>query len=328
MAAERTRDRLDRLEALVGEHLLGENAPTIMAVLDEMRAEMQAIKTTIDTRFEQTDVEIELMKMAIRSLSSSSNEGIKGPKTKVPDPKPFAGSRSSKEVENFLWDMAHYFKAVRTPDAEKVDLTCMFLTEDAKLWWRTRSEDGGRPPITTWEEMAAEIREQFLPSNTVWQARDNLHRLKHTGSVRDYVKTFSSLMLDIRNMSEEDKLFNFMKGLQGWAQTELRRQGVKDLSAAMMAADALLDFKGQDAEKGSDNGKEKGKEKEGEPSNTFKKPKEKFAPKDGRGCFICEGPHLARNCPKREKLNAIRVEDSGSQAGEGVARLNPLQILN
>ncbi|RVW58435.1 hypothetical protein CK203_114986 [Vitis vinifera] len=63
------------------------------------------------------------------------------------------------------------------------------------------------------------------------------------GSVREYVKEFSSLMLDIKNMSEEDKLFNFMSGLQGWAQTELRRQGVRDLPAAMAAADCLVDYK-------------------------------------------------------------------------------------
>ena len=74
-------------------------------------------------------------------------------------------------------------------------------------------------------------------------AREALKRLRHTGSVREYVKEFSSLMLDIKNMSEEDKLFNFMSGLQGWAQTELRRQRVRDLPAAMTAADCLVDYK-------------------------------------------------------------------------------------
>ena len=50
-----------------------------------------------------------------------------------------------------------------------------------------------------------------------------LKRLRHTGSMRDYVKEFNSLMLDIKIISDEDKLFNFMSGLQGWAQTKLRR---------------------------------------------------------------------------------------------------------
>ena len=50
-------------------------------------------------------------------------------------------------------------------------------------------------------------------------------------------------MLDIKNMSDEDKLFNFMSRLQGWAQTELRRQEIRDLPVAMVAADCLVDYK-------------------------------------------------------------------------------------
>jgi thioredoxin-related protein len=40
-----------------------------------------------------------------------------------------------------------------------------------------------------------------------------LKKLKQDKSVRDYVKDFSFLILDIENMSEEDKQFNFMSGL-------------------------------------------------------------------------------------------------------------------
>ncbi|KAL0430879.1 UNVERIFIED_CONTAM: hypothetical protein Sradi_0713900 [Sesamum radiatum] len=42
--------------------------------------------------------------------------------------------------------------------------------------------------------------------------------------MQDYVKSFSALMLDIRNMSEKDKLFTFMEGLKPWARIELQRQ--------------------------------------------------------------------------------------------------------
>ncbi|KAL0364745.1 UNVERIFIED_CONTAM: hypothetical protein Sangu_0572100 [Sesamum angustifolium] len=135
-------------------------------------------------------------------------------KVKVPDPKPFGGARSAKELENFLWDMETYFQAARIPEAEKVSITSMYLTGDAKLWWRTRLSDD---PV----RIGTESRR----------------------TVRDYVKEFSSLMLDVRDMSEEDKLFNFLSGLQTWAQTELRRQGVKDLPSAISAADRLVDFR-------------------------------------------------------------------------------------
>lgn len=142
--------------------------------------------------------------------------------------------------------MEEYFKAARVPEGEKVRITSMYLTGDAKkLWWRRRMEDdayAGRPTIERWEERI-EVKDQFLPCKTAWVARDSLKKLKHTGTVREYVKEFSSLMLDIKNMSEENKLFNFMSGLQsyrGWAQISLRRQGVKDLPSAMDAADSLV----------------------------------------------------------------------------------------
>ena len=94
-----------------------------------------------------------------------------------------------------------------------------------------------------WEILKKELKDQFLPTNTAWMARESLKKLKQTSSVRDYVKEFSSLILDIKDMSEVDKLFNFMSELQGWAQTELRRQDVQDLPSAMATTDCLVDCK-------------------------------------------------------------------------------------
>lgn len=114
--------------------------------------------------------------------------------------------------------MEEYFKAARVPEGEKVRITSMYLTGDAnKLWWRRRMEDdayAGRPTIERWEVLKKELKDQFLPCKTAWVARDSLKKLKHTGTVREYVKELSSLMLDIKNMSEENKLFNFMSGLR------------------------------------------------------------------------------------------------------------------
>ena len=45
-------------------------------------------------------------------------------------------------------------------------------------------------------------------------ASKNMKRLKHTSSIREYVKEFSTLMLETPTMSEEELLFNFMDNLQ------------------------------------------------------------------------------------------------------------------
>ncbi|KAL0448457.1 UNVERIFIED_CONTAM: hypothetical protein Slati_1402100 [Sesamum latifolium] len=49
-------------------------------------------------------------------------------------------------------------------------------------------------------------------------------------------------MLDIRDMSEKDKLFTFMEGLRPWACLERQRQRVIDLGLAIAAAKRLTDF--------------------------------------------------------------------------------------
>lgn len=87
-----------------------------------------------------------------------------------------------------------------------------------------------------------ELKGQFLPGNASWLTRESLKKLKHTDYVRDYVNEFNSLMLDIKSMADEDKRFNFISGLQLWEQTELWRQAVRDLPAAIAVFDDLVDF--------------------------------------------------------------------------------------
>jgi len=145
-------------------------------------------------------------------------------------------------------------------------------------------------------------------------------------------------------MSEEDRLFNFMSGLQTWAQAELRRHNVKDLSSVIDVADSLIDFKSTTREGyTSTSFKSKGRNKEERTRKKFgggasrataaEKGKAKFMGAQGKGtkpnftCFICDGPHFARECPKREKLNAIRAGDSDE--GEGVVtHVNPMHVIN
>ena len=73
--------------------------------------------------------------------------------------------------------------------------------------------------------------------------RKKIKHLKHTGSIRDYVKEFSPPMLEAPDMNEKDLLFNFMDNLQGWAKQELRRRGVQDLATTMAVAGSLMDFR-------------------------------------------------------------------------------------
>ena len=47
------------------------------------------------------------------------------------------------------------------------------------------------------------------------------------------------------------------------------------------------------------------------------------------GCFICNGPHRAKDCPKREKLSAlVTADDKANTNSDSPSRVNPLQLLN
>ena len=91
-----------------------------------------------------------------------SKKGEVATKVKVPEPKPFNGARSAKDLDNFLWDMEQYFKAARVLDQEMVTITSMYLSGDAKLWWRTYVEDdanAGRRKIDLWEDLKKELKD-------------------------------------------------------------------------------------------------------------------------------------------------------------------------
>ena len=84
----------------------------------------------------------------------------------MPKLKEFKGTRSAKDVDNFLWGMEQYFRVMGiVEDATKVSTASMYLVDIALLWWRRRCNETrpGGAAITTWEEFQREFRQQFYP---------------------------------------------------------------------------------------------------------------------------------------------------------------------
>ena len=79
----------------------------------------------------------------------------------VPKPKEFKGTRSAKDVDNFLWGMEQYFRVMGiVEDATKVSIASMYLVDIALLWLRRRCNETrpGGAAITIWEEFQREFR--------------------------------------------------------------------------------------------------------------------------------------------------------------------------
>ena len=57
------------------------------------------------------------------------------------------------------------------------------------------------------------------------------------------MKEFTTLTLQIPNLTDEDMLFHIMNGLRNWAKRELERRQVKTIDEVITQAESLTDFK-------------------------------------------------------------------------------------
>lgn len=213
-------------------------------------AEIQALREQFTTELSKALTQLEdargdMMVCKRAMLSTPVAPVMEAKRLDVPKPKTFAGTRNAREVDNFLWGMDQYLDAMGIQDeSTKIKNAALYLSDTATLWWRRRQEDvkKGTCHIDSFEDFKRELKRQFYPENAEEEARGRLRRLKQTGSIQDYVKDFTGLVLEIPDMTDKDSLFYFMDGLQNWAKTELKRRGVQDLSTAIATAESLVDY--------------------------------------------------------------------------------------
>ena len=178
----------------------------------------------------------------------------------------------------------------------------------------------------------------ILPQKCRIYSKRKTNTLKQTASIRDYVRQFSTLMLDIRDKSEKDKVFLFINRLKPWAKTKIHEKKVQDLATAIANSERLLDF-GNEASfqrrttqapnTGGKTYKPPGHRNEcsnrpngsnDRPSGWTDRPPQNNQAGTSRGpypqknypttplqCLLCKGPHRLSYCPHRASLSALQV---------------------
>ncbi|XP_047335495.1 uncharacterized protein LOC124939022 [Impatiens glandulifera] len=225
----------------------------------------------------------------------------------VPKPTSFKGSRSAMEVDDFLWNMERYFKASNIlEDHIKLQTAPFFLVNMALLWWRRREAD-------------------------IERARKRLSQLTHSQSIKEYVREFQELMLELPGLTEQEALFTFVNGLKTWAQLELQRAKVQNVSEAITIAERLIELKASiDRQKFNKDNKERGggdrQPKKGKPNNNpGRQTNETGKPKT---CHICGATnHIKFMCPFKGK-NVAAVQGAESSDDEEGAQLGSLKLFN
>ncbi|KAK3032748.1 hypothetical protein RJ639_036932 [Escallonia herrerae] len=221
---------------------------------------------------------------------------------------------------------------------------------------RCRYTDGC--DVKTWEKFKRELQRQFYLDSV----DDKPSTAEAEGSIHEYVKEYSTLMLEIPELSERQRLCFFIDGSHQWFATELLRREPHDLAFAMVIVERLEDFKKGERpryprhEHAKDGGD--GRSKSGSPKATDdersgdegrhchhkeeKKHEGSHRHGDSRdqkthvgprgGCFHCAGLHYRKDCPHKGNMIAFLEKHKGSKgyssSSDEEACMGALQMVN
>ncbi|GJR39350.1 putative retrotransposon gag domain, aspartic peptidase domain protein [Tanacetum coccineum] len=181
-----------------------------------------------------------------------------------------------------------------------------YLKDIAALWWRRRYGDieRGTATIDTWAEFVVDFKKQFYLENAKNEAKSRLCKLKQSGTLREYVKEFTTLVLEIPELSDQDSLFYFLDVRGGNRLSRKIRRWTK-------------------RKVGEKNAQPKVDHARKPPTGKDKNLKTSYK---SVGCFICDGPHRGRDCPKKASLNGMSAHEDEDASDGGT--MGSMRILN
>ncbi len=157
---------------------------------------------------------------------------LKGVGFQLVKPRNFDENRDWKVVDVWLVEMEDYIHATKVARHSVVELAQSYLKGYASTWWRTMRQEEGKTHGYTWEFFKEHIELEFIPKNSDYISRCKLRDLVNAtnDNLRQYVRVYSELMLEIWHMHELDRVCHLMMGLQLGPNTSLRRIGLPHYS--------------------------------------------------------------------------------------------------
>jgi hypothetical protein len=112
-----------------------------------------------------------------------------------------------------------------------------FLAATPLTWVETLND------VSIWDSLKTKIITFYQPLHEELRARDALHSLRQRGSLDDYAKAFTLLVVKVPQMTLEEQLYNFIKGLKPQVQVSVALQSPTTLEEAKLlasSADGIL----------------------------------------------------------------------------------------
>jgi hypothetical protein len=155
----------------------------------------------------------------------------------------FDGAHDRKVVDAWLAEMEDYLHATKVGWHSAMELAQSYLKGYAATWWRTVKQEEGKNHGYTWEFFKERVESEFVPRNSNYILRCKLRDLVNAtnDNLRQYVRAYSELMLEIRHMHELDRMCQFVMGLPTWAKCKLEENWPSSLSEAIMKVEGFSD---------------------------------------------------------------------------------------
>ena len=168
---------------------------------------------------------------ALRNQASTS--GMHNlPKPKRPDS--FKGKGS---VESWITHISNYVLGV--PDEQALAIAASYLEGPAHEWWIVHRQTEEGEMIDTFDEFKDALKARFETLNKVKIARDKLAKWKQVKSVSSFNDDFQRIVLDIPNISVEEQIDRYTRGLKPYIWKELCTKEYNTLNAAMRDAERV-----------------------------------------------------------------------------------------
>jgi hypothetical protein len=220
-----------------------EEEPMPKEVQDEPESEEEQRSSILFTQ-EQLEVLLKMGRPEFGELVTALKMGTaKGERFQPTKPGNFDGARDRKVVDAWLAEMDDYLHAAKVGWNFAVELAQSYLKSYVTTWWRTVRQEEGKNHGYTWEFFKERLESEFVPRNFDYISRCKLRDLLNATNenLRQYVKAYSELMLEIQHMHELDRVCQFVMGLPTWAKRKLEESWPASLSEAITKVENFSD---------------------------------------------------------------------------------------
>jgi hypothetical protein len=170
---------------------------------------------TYSTDKNTTDTTTELNMATLIARLTEALNARKTTEIRIKEPDTYDGTRNASIIDGWVKSIERYSAFYNLDDARTGLLALTLLRGRADAWYRsTEAAEGEMTSPTSWLRLKRELIAFFRPDNATRLARDRIAVFVQTGDLMEYINGFMNLKLEIPNMTDEEAIDKFVRGLR------------------------------------------------------------------------------------------------------------------